>query len=522
MNEMRCALSIYLVAAVFLAACKTRNDGSQSDIAAAPASVEKQIGDRLKFYDSKRVYWLYIDKWGKDPAKGWNSGWNRIQTGLIPKDSVVPGAKLTLSQVQPEDSAFCDSPRSQSAMISTEDFQLSAMGNKTRFASKGNLLVHITDPAQQIGGIEYLHLVGLVNDVTYMREGMAYDLIREAGSPASAWTWVKLCVDNIYYGLYFVHERSDDLYYKRHFDTESPTFFYEGAWEGASAPPADMAWRGEDPSLYADKGYEQKGPSTSESFKDLVVFLKVLNGVGEAANFFETPDYVTKLEKVFDADRFIRWAAAARLLGAWDNYMQNANNYFLGNFGQAGTRSPAEKAAKPYFRFIPVDFDNVYGQRYIVPNEGVVDIDWANASLFNWNSDARPAGTLRPMIMNLLRNPKYNALYRATLKSLLAGGFSEEAVRSRRDSLWQVIEKGVFAEADSEQCSPSKPSPFQCAHTGRSFSNHSVWRWTHLEDDGQGGRDFIYNYGGGAAMRAEGLVSYTKRRSASALLELTK
>ena len=509
---------ICLSLSLCLAGCKPRQDSTALKALQTPSA--NPLVDRLAFYDSRTVYTVYVDNWGKDPANGWNGSWNRIQTGLIPKNSVVVGSTLTVAQAQSSDQSHCDSPRPAQPLLKTSAFQLNAMGNRTRNAPKGNLLIRIPNATERFGGIEYLHMVGLVNDVTYMREGLAYDLIGESGSPTSAWTWAKLCIDNIYYGLYFVHERSDALYYKRNFDSGEPAFFYEGSWTSVNDPPADMAWRGSDVSSYADKGYELKGAPSPEAFKDLVTLIKTINAVGESTDFVESAAYVSRLETIFDASKFIRWAAAARLLGAWDNYMQNGNNFFIGNFGQPGTQSRQEKAAKPYFRFIPVDFDNVMGQRFIVPAEQITDIDWANAPLFDWNFEVRPWQSTRPMVMQLLRNPKYRALYKKTIGELLVGGFSEVALKQRRDALWQTIEKAVNAESDSKHCDNSKQWPFHCAHTGRKTSNHSSWLWTHLEDDGNGGRDFIFDYGQGAMMRAEGLVSFAKRRGLSAQAEL--
>lgn len=75
---------------------------------------------------------------------------------------------------------------------------------------------------------------------------------------------------------------------------------------------------------------------------------------------YATPAYRDALSEVFNVKGFLRWAAVTSLIGAWDNYYATPANYFVYNSGRRGV-SGADVMSKPYFTWLPWDYDNSFG-----------------------------------------------------------------------------------------------------------------------------------------------------------------
>ncbi len=157
------------------------------------------------------------------------------------------------------------------------------------------------------------------------------------------------------------------------------------------------------------------------------------------------PDSQQKLEEVLDVHAVLRWAAVNMLLGSWDNYWKTPSNYFLFNRNAPGTR--------PYFSFIPWDYDNSFGISY----DGTA---WQNQGVLSWSKH-------RPLVDKLLKVPAYKDLYLKFLRSFMKDWFNPQRIEKRSLEIFGDIWDSGSLESDF----PHGPQ-----HTGRQFTNDQFYQ----------------------------------------------
>jgi hypothetical protein len=188
-------------------------------------------------------------------------------------------------------------------------------------------------------------------------------------------------------GIYLNVEQIDDEFVQARFDYDGGNI-YKCSW-GATL---------EDNGQIYDNGvYELETNSDLNDRSVLGNFVKVLNSTPSSS-------FVQEIEKVFDVDRFVRYLAVEALLGHWDGYSYNQNNYYLYENNDTGL-----------IEFIPYDVDNTFGMDW-------VNRDWGTRDVLDWPKH----GEARPLTKKILAQPKYQWLYKKYLNDLLTGDFSEE------------------------------------------------------------------------------------------------
>lgn len=105
-------------------------------------------------------------------------------------------------------------------------------------------------------------------------------------------------------------------------------------------------------------------------------------------------DFKNWISEKMDVPFFLRTYAVSVMVGMWDDYWGNANNfyfYFAGN-------------GKAYF--IPYDYDNTLGTSLLIANSGTQDpLTWG------------PMDN-RPLVTKILAIPEYHALYKSYITEL--------------------------------------------------------------------------------------------------------
>ncbi|MEC7812612.1 MAG: CotH kinase family protein [Verrucomicrobiota bacterium] len=162
-----------------------------------------------------------------------------------------------------------------------------------------------TDKEQAIGGLTNLTMNNNKQDGTIVSQYMGYALFNAAGSPASRCAFAKVTVNGKNLGIYSHVESMRKPLLARAFGDNNGTLyegtvvdFYEG-WEG---------------SLEHKRGDDKPG---REKIRQLIQLLES-DEVSEEA-----------IGKLVDLDAFYRFWAIEGLLGFWDGYSGNANNFFI-------------------------------------------------------------------------------------------------------------------------------------------------------------------------------------------------
>ena len=206
-------------------------------------------------------------------------------------------------------------------------------GNTSRTAAKKSFKVSFNSfvAGAKWNGLEKLNLNGNHNDPSMLRARMVWEYMRDQGYIAPRVSHVKVYVNDEYRGLYINVEHVDEEFIQRRFKHD-----HGNLWK--CTYPADLADLGNDPEAYKftppwndwQRTYELK---TNQQEDDYSAIRDLCHIVGTASN----GDFQCELEAVFDVDGFLKLTAVEILVGHWDNYIGNQNNFTL--------RAPFRRAA---------------------------------------------------------------------------------------------------------------------------------------------------------------------------------
>lgn len=440
---------------------ETDDPGGKADSADAEA--------KTAFFGPKTFYYVRIRNW--DPS--------HMTPESLADYHATPGAELLIYKSDAGSAYHCPDAEvgDEDLVYSGEAFKVRTSGNFTNGTPKSSYKIKFEEKDERLFGMSALNLKSMWNDVSQMREALAWGMFEEARLPASRHTYAKLCINGRYYGLYSVIEQVEKAMLKVHFGKNDEGNLYKAYWEDLG--PADLSYRvgadGDDSGRQYfvaenidDRTYQLKtnedddDDPSYQTYDDLARFIRTIHGVdiaGEAPEKFDTAEYRSSVEAIFDVQGFLRWAGLNVLMGAWDNYYRTPSNYYLYNSGKRG--DPESFMETPYFHWIPWDYDNSFGIDFF-------GTSWQYGDLVDWSATS---GTSLPLIENLLANRAFRAYYLDHLDYLLDTTFNTERVRGQigtegSGGHWDRVRHAAYLEADGPSLAP---------HTGRRFTNEQVY-----------------------------------------------
>ncbi|PWA05211.1 CotH kinase family protein [Flavobacterium psychrotolerans] len=259
--------------------------------------------------------------------------------------------------------------------------------------------------AQRFEGLNKINLKWFKDDATYTREIYSYDLFKRYGcwlAPRASYCKVTIKVKGdikpAYFGVYAMIENIDEDYLAKHQDQWGATtgFLWKnyniGSAKADYVSTASMGMEDVkmDPSLSQYYAYDLKTRDTelAAAKVELTQFITDLNTKTGAV-------FQNWIAQKMDVNLFLKTYATNVILGMWDDYWVNCNNFYF-YFAPNG---------KAYF--IPIDYDNSLGTSQILANSGTQNpLTWGNM-------------TQRPLITKILAIPQYQALYKSYIKELV-------------------------------------------------------------------------------------------------------
>ncbi len=151
-----------------------------------------------------------------------------------------------------------------------------------------------------------LTLNNSIQDESYVRQCLTYDLFRAAGLPASRCNFAQVTVNGENLGVYVNVEGIKKPFIRRHFDDDEGTLF-----EGTLSDFRE-GWTGT---------FEQK---TNEEEADY----RAIDAISEALTL-DDGALLGALESVIDMDQFLSFWAMENMTAHWDGYAGNTNNYYF-------------------------------------------------------------------------------------------------------------------------------------------------------------------------------------------------
>ena len=313
-------------------------------------------------------------------------------------------------------------------------------------------------------GVLLKHFKG---DPTYTREVYGYNLFRQNGiwtSPRAAYTKLTIIIEDsesksetVNYGVYAMIESIDKQFLKARktkaggtsgekFDSDEgnlwkctngapliPNYGSIGIETGGdfsnvnttSSDPTNWSatYNGKFTPNYDLKTNKKKVSDAKTQLSTFMSELSSLSGEAKITSWFESK---------MDVDLFLRTYAINVILGMWDDYWYNQNNYYFyfDTNGQA--------------YFIPYDYDNILGCN--------LNFDSGTKNPLSWGE----LNDSRPLMNKLLSVSKYNKLYQKYLLEYSKEGSKFYVTESqKRLNSWKTMVEQHIASSQIEWISES-------------------------------------------------------------------
>jgi len=285
---------------------------------------------------------------------------------------------------------------------------------------------------QRFFGLETLSLNNSVVDCTYLKEPIAYGVMRDAGVAASRTSWAQVTVNGGDYGLYVMIETPDDRFLVRNFDDPTGNL-YDGKYvyyDDGTYQLLDFA-TGDDALYQLEEGVDV-------DHEDITLISDTVWA------WYGSDSFQDQLSLVVDFDNVHRMLAAEQWVGHNDGYALNTNNYRV-YFDPIDGR----------MKFIPWDFDYSFlndtdwGMSWWTPLGTIASGCWGDPNCFASQGlamaelldtldvpailnlfDTMAELTYDPMVADPRRECSYDYVmyYRDTLRTMIEG--RDAALRS--------------------------------------------------------------------------------------------
>ena len=325
-----------------------------------------------------------------------------------------------------------------------------------------NLRKYVDDDAHTIQGVRKLHLKWFKDDPAYVRELFCYELFRRAGvwtavrdNYCRLWLHVEGDDNEVYYGVYEMVEPIDKRYLKdrkiRFGSSNGYLWKCRNAAAGLNNPNGDI-WYDDD----TDDRHAYTLQTDTEEFDSARV--QLVDFMNKVCNLSDN-EFYTWIQQVTDVDLLLRTYAVNIAVGMWDDYWNNANNYYIYFNGKGLTGYK--------FYFIPYDYDNTLGTSLRCG----VQSDAGRQDPLHWGNDNNP------LIARILKFNDFKAKYVACLKELVNPKYAlmDRASSQARIRSWQSrIEQYVDNETGEDTMIEDKPA---------SWGNHSEYNLLKTNSD---------------------------------------
>ncbi len=289
---------------------------------------------------------------------------------------------------------------------------------------------------QRFFGSDRITLKWFNNDPTYVREIYSYDLFHRFNvwsAPRASYCRLYLYVEGdtkpAYFGVYAMIEDIRKGYLadrrKDGFLPDENGNLWKARWTdmgGANLEYADLSKMGASDDNH-EYPYDLKTNEKTALDAAKAELANFINGMKPLPS--GSAELKAWLEQNMDVDLFLRAQAVNVMVGMWDDYWVNQNNYYF--YFDENSR----------FYFIPYDYDNTLGTSNNI-NPGTQDP-------LHWGS----RGGDRLLIKKVLSIPQFENQYKAYLQALAAGDFAYAASKARIEA-WQAMIRPYVANDTGE------------------------------------------------------------------------
>jgi hypothetical protein len=371
-----------------------------------------------------------------------------------------------------------------------EQVSVKRRGNTSRRDAKLNISVYL-DNDDESGIPRQLCLSNCIRDPSYQRIRLAFDLLGLANCPVRPSIYAELTLNATYCGTYVAMPPMDDYHFKELLPGVKHRAIFKGNY-GDLPGGAPLAPRGSHGSDYftpnsrpESRSYEPRLDTPDSDYESMASFIAAFHSQDPASAAF-----IDTARRILDVEGFLRTMVVVNLLGSWDTYYLNSQNYFL----HLAVDDSGNKL--PFATFSLNDVDSLLG------------VSWPGQKR-NWqDKDLLYRGTeigKIPLITRLLPSSKFQAYYLDFMEWFISKHFNVESVRSIQASRWSILKQSVYLESDT---------PFGNPHTNRPWFNDQVYRASVLNES------LAADQGPVAGIRVDGIETFVDARCKKVLGQL--
>lgn len=301
---------------------------------------------------------------------------------------------------------------------SVENIGFRLRGNTSLQAAKKSFKISFNtfEQGMKWQDLEKMNLNGSHNDPSMIRAALVWDVIRNANLPGARCSFVKLYFNDEYRGLYTNVEHIDENFADKYF----PGSQYSSQFKCLYPAPLDFISNNSNDYNFEQFGrrpYDQKINDYTQDYRELAELISIINNTSLAA-------LPCALERKFNVDSYLKYAAIDVLTGNWDGYAYNKNNYYLQLDRNSGQ-----------FQFIPYDVDNTMGIDWLGQ-------DWTTRNVMNW----APSNESRPLFKRLLQVTEYSLRYQHYIREYASTIFHPDTIVNKANAMISLISEAAFLD----------------------------------------------------------------------------
>jgi len=261
---------------------------------------------------------------------------------------------------------------------------------------------------QRFYGITRLNFSNAAKDPSFMREKLAYDILRTwMVTPRAA--FATLSIDGNLLGLYTQVEQVDKSFLARHFESNDYNLYKAGD-NGAT-----LEYKGTDTAAYK----RELDLKTNEKADDWSRLISML----DAVNRTPAKDFVRTAGIRLNLDNTVRMLAFNMTVSNFDSYLGSGRNFYLYDDESDGR-----------FLFIPWDMNEAFG---------AFTNNW---NIFTQDIFAVPNLPKRPVTRKVFENDSLRHVYSRYILELLRGGASLDSMTARVMHWKDILDPYVRAD----------------------------------------------------------------------------
>jgi len=268
---------------------------------------------------------------------------------------------------------------------------------------------------QTFDGLKKFNLNNCIHDRSYMRDLLAYDILRKAGVKAPRTSYAKLYLNDIPWGLYLIVEQVDKTFLKSRLGNKNGNL-YKANW-------TDLDWKGNDYKEYKDDMVKKTNKSKND-WSDFIRFVGIVNNI---------PDDQIKdsLNAVLNVENYLNTLAVDVAINNWDSYFDHGRNFYI-YFDENINK----------FQWIPWDYDLSFESSF---NTEIFPKGFGGG---NSDSNDNNEAYFKILIKRIKETEVFRNSYLDKFNTMLSDNFTVERINELIDQTSNLIRESAKADTN--------------------------------------------------------------------------